>query len=417
MPKLNVLTSEKRSPKHRRAYHLAFSGIISGSTLEAFREALAEPAASALDLLIDLREVKYIGSAGFGEIVRVADDLSLRDRHLFVISPGQDQLALMRMLGLTEVLRVYEDLPSALEALDRPEAIPQADAPAPAPPPPEAAKRTGPRLPEARILIGITEESRFIQFLRRCLSDPERPAEIARDRREVAAILGKHPPDVAILDGNMPDLNEITSMLKTDPAVGLCPVITYYTHNVDGTTVHTFRVMEDDYVVEPFEVREILALIESEYERSHERGDLLRQEAHLRIPSDTKDILEATQTLENLLESVPLEENARNAYLYALREAIDNARRHGNNESPDKEIDVLFALEERQVAVTVGDEGEGFDYPVYISDASSYTPVEQARLRHRDGEQGGLGINLMLRCADRVEYFPPGNRVRLFKKF
>ena len=42
-------------------------------------------------------------------------------------------------------------------------------------------------------------------------------------------------------------------------------------------------------------------------------------------------------------------------------------------------------------------------------------PIEQARTRHSSGGYGGLGIGLMLRCCDKVEYIPPGNIVKLTK--
>jgi anti-sigma regulatory factor (Ser/Thr protein kinase) len=205
-------------------------------------------------------------------------------------------------------------------------------------------------------------------------------------------------------------------MLKTDARNGVLSIITIYTTEEDGRQVTTFRVMEDEYVVEPFEVREIMALIEAEYARCADEGQALRQEARLTIPSEARDIVEATKTLENMLTPLPLEETARNAFLYAVREAIDNARRHGNREDPAKRIEARFILTGEAVAVEVRDEGPGFEYSYYLDNARELSAVEQARRKHEAGEHGGLGINLMLRCCDDVEYLDPGNAVRLTKR-
>jgi len=44
------------------------------------------------------------------------------------------------------------------------------------------------------------------------------------------------------------------------------------------------------------------------------------------------------------------------------------------------------------------------------------SPGEQARIRKEEGGKGGLGMTLIARCTDTLEYLGNGNVVRLVKK-
>ena len=46
----------------------------------------------------------------------------------------------------------------------------------------------------------------------------------------------------------------------------------------------------------------------------------------------------------------------------AVREAVINAIRHGNRLASEKQVHVVFRLDRDKLAVTVRDEGEGFDF-------------------------------------------------------
>ena len=72
-------------------------------------------------------------------------------------------------------------------------------------------------------------------------------------------------------------------------------------------------------------------------------------------------------------------------------------------------------LDKEKITVTVEDEGEGFDHAAYRSKLGDNAPVSAARQRHADGGVGGLGIYLMDRCADRLDYNDVGSRVTITK--
>ncbi|MCX7704473.1 MAG: FHA domain-containing protein [Planctomycetota bacterium] len=99
----------------------------------------------------------------------------------------------------------------------------------------------------------------------------------------------------------------------------------------------------------------------------------------------------------------------------ALYEAIDNARRHGNKDDAAKMIKVFLRDSKESVLSTVIDEGEGFDFMAVLKKTAVQDTLTAARERYQAGGMGGLGIRLMLKCADRLEYDNKGSKITLFK--
>ena len=115
-----------------------------------------------------------------------------------------------------------------------------------------------------------------------------------------------------------------------------------------------------------------------------------------------------------LARNFPIEEHER--FVIALREAIGNAERHGNKREKDRRIRVYLMDTPEELCVAIEDEGEGFDYQQEISATSTKDALSAARERAAAGGHGGLGIRLMLKCVDRIEYEHKGCRI-LLKKF
>ena len=116
-----------------------------------------------------------------------------------------------------------------------------------------------------------------------------------------------------------------------------------------------------------------------------------------------------------MLAQSGLGEESASALAVAFREAIDNANRHGNKSNPKRSIDVQYLVDREKVTIAVTDEGDGFDTEIYLSRGVSGNPVEAARERNLTGGAGGLGIMLMLKCVDKLEYNYAGNKITLSK--
>lgn len=97
------------------------------------------------------------------------------------------------------------------------------------------------------------------------------------------------------------------------------------------------------------------------------------------------------------------EESSR--IMLALSEAVNNAIIHGNNENPEKQVVVLstFDEESRTLAISVEDEGEGFD-PDEIPD-----PLKEENLLN----EGGRGVYLIKQYADELQFSNGGSKATI----
>ena len=99
----------------------------------------------------------------------------------------------------------------------------------------------------------------------------------------------------------------------------------------------------------------------------------------------------------------------------AFREAVVNAAQHGNKYKRDRKIQIQYLLDDKRVTAVVRDQGNGFDHSQYVKSGSTRDALSAARDRHQQGRMGGLGIMLMLRCCNRLEYNKAGNQISLTK--
>ncbi|MDQ7781029.1 MAG: ATP-binding protein, partial [Planctomycetota bacterium] len=123
----------------------------------------------------------------------------------------------------------------------------------------------------------------------------------------------------------------------------------------------------------------------------------------------------ANEFAHKLFEVSGLKEEDVVAMAAAIREAIGNACQHGNRYRRDKKVECLYLLDKEKVTVMVKDQGQGFDHQKYVKRGMSGNSLHAARERHKEGKLGGLGIMLMLKCTDKLEYNDIGNSITLTK--
>ncbi len=112
-------------------------------------------------------------------------------------------------------------------------------------------------------------------------------------------------------------------------------------------------------------------------------------------------------TVERIIEAVDdagLDSDQKLDLAVALAEALSNAAVHGNRLRPGSRVIVtVYVTPREQATIEVKDSGRGFD----VSGLSDPT----------DGDRilapSGRGVFLMRKLVDKVEFFPPGNRVSL----
>lgn len=122
----------------------------------------------------------------------------------------------------------------------------------------------------------------------------------------------------------------------------------------------------------------------------------------LRVPSDLQVVEEAVDVIaRHCLASGLGPRAARFNLRVALSEALSNAIVYGNGLDPAKTVDVRIEVAERDIAVHVCDQGQGFD-PTVVPDPTLPDRVERA---------DGRGLFLIRKLVDDVSFNDRGNSI------
>ncbi|MFZ5759038.1 MAG: ATP-binding protein [Thermodesulfobacteriota bacterium] len=92
-------------------------------------------------------------------------------------------------------------------------------------------------------------------------------------------------------------------------------------------------------------------------------------------------------------------------FIYILREALNNAVLHGNRQDPALQVQCSVSFNNEEIAVTVSDQGTGFDW--------------RAQLRKQkvaENALSGRGIHSMGNYGFTIRYNDSGNTLYLTKK-
>ena len=114
----------------------------------------------------------------------------------------------------------------------------------------------------------------------------------------------------------------------------------------------------------------------------------VRTHSHLRYTEFLHEILRQLELELNL------EESRRDWLSLSLREAINNAVIHGNNQDPKKWLEVGFLVTASRLTIKVWDEGEGFS-PEELEDPTTSENLYKPR---------GRGVFLIRKFVDEVKF-------------
>jgi DNA-binding response OmpR family regulator len=92
----------------------------------------------------------------------------------------------------------------------------------------------------------------------------------------------KSPPDVVLLDIQMPDLDgyEVCRLLKADPRTAAAPVIFISALEDAIDKVTAFQAGGADYITKPFQIEEVLARVENQLTLRRQQGTIAALEAY-----------------------------------------------------------------------------------------------------------------------------------------
>ena len=265
------------------------------------------------------------------------------------------------------------------------------------------------------IMLAVPDNDPFARVIEFHFSRVGWTVHVVNDQEAAEKLLGKSGAYLTIVDHALPGSQELIASLKINRATSMVPLIALYPGEKDPERCTDFMVLGDEHLVEPFEVYTLLMLAESELARSSEEEIIFDQQVNFQFGTSEAHLESANELGMALFRASGLDEEGQTALAAAFREAIGNAGQHGNRDNAEKLIKVLYLLDKEKITVVVQDEGTGFDHGSYTVRAETKSAIDAARERHEQGRVGGLGIKLMGRCADRLEYNDVGNMITLTK--
>jgi anti-anti-sigma factor len=420
---------------------LKLEGFIDAANYRTFEKSLEKAYQEGHRFLIlDFTAVHYINSTGISALIRYFESYKLREGAMCLANVAKSVGLSMHLLGVTSFLPFLKDLAAARAYIkDFLEGKVAAETS------PAGAKRgeTGsgkaggwevsaeglPRarfiplrrrqlrgLEKARVLVITPAKSRFTRVLRLRFNSLNGDYHLLHDIEEALLRYEEMAPDLVVVDERCDPKGDFVNRVKIQKGRSLTSVIKTYATDRDVEGELDFKIWENDYLIEPFEVLELFSLTEAELCRVPKDKKVFVQQIHFEFKTRTENIERAYKLSDLILrQSIAIQEDATALYA-AVKEAIDNAAMHGNRKDSAKTIDANFLVDKKKITVIVEDQGVGFDYEYYLSRINDDEAFEKAKRRIlEEGLDGGLGILLMSKCSDRMEYSGAGNVLRMEK--
>ena len=266
-----------------------------------------------------------------------------------------------------------------------------------------------------KILLVVGAVDFFTNTTVKRLTGPRTSVSVAEGEDAGWKKVEAESPDLVVVDSTVENGTSLVRRVKGNKGTSLIGTLMIYPEGSDPNRVDGLRVCEDESLVEPFDLDELVALVEDELTRKEEEEEFFDHEIHFQLRTTEQHVEQANDFIARLLDQVTMSDENKAAVSVAFREATDNAARHGNKNQENRVIDIIYLLDREKVTVTVEDEGDGFDAEMYLTRGKQGDAVSAARERHQAGRVGGLGIMLMLKCLDNLEYNSVGNLVKLTK--
>lgn len=125
------------------------------------------------------------------------------------------------------------------------------------------------------------------------------------------------------------------------------------------------------------------------------------------IPSDPVEARAVQDRIELSLAASDASERDIFCIKLALEEALVNAIKHGNQLDLSKSVSISYQVLRLSFEIRITDQGPGFD-PDDLPDPTAIENLERPC---------GRGVMLMRHYMSDVEYYPPGNSLRMRRDF
>jgi serine/threonine-protein kinase RsbW len=127
----------------------------------------------------------------------------------------------------------------------------------------------------------------------------------------------------------------------------------------------------------------------------------MRKEMNIKSSIENLRLIE--KFVDEISEELKLSEEVYGNLMLATLEAVNNAIVHGNKLQENLEVEIQLDKGEKEISLTVTDQGPGFDYK-NIPDPTAPENIEKV---------SGRGVFLMEKLSDKIEFFRNGAMVKL----
>ena len=267
----------------------------------------------------------------------------------------------------------------------------------------------------AAILLAMPRKDKFGEILSEHFSKLGWQVQRAESLDKCHELVQGARPYLLVCDHNLEARQDLVRQIKTGWSTNPVPVVTLHKRLEDLKHPDSLSVLGDLAVFEPISVHPFLRAMDQVLAQSSEESAVFERQIHYRLPVVEDEIVKGFALGEGFFRDAGFSGDALVALSTAFREAVRNAEVHGSASNPKKSIDIEMLLDREKLTVSVEDEGNGFDHRSYRDRLGAGGGLSVARERHAAGGVGGLGIYLMNRCTDRLEYNDRGSRVTLTK--
>lgn len=122
----------------------------------------------------------------------------------------------------------------------------------------------------------------------------------------------------------------------------------------------------------------------------------------LRIACSRTHLQQVRDFVRNYLTSRQLSDIAINQVVLAVDEVVANFIIHANGEDETQFLDLTLAFDKHDLNVEIADNGNTIFLPGPTANPDFHAYIQQ-------GRKGGMGMALVNRLMDRVEFFTRGN--------
>lgn len=403
---------------------LKLKGRIEASSIDTMQKAVLPLCdKEKLHVVLNLFDVDYTTSTGLGAFIKYHNLIKRKGGHIsLLVPPKGDVRQVIELLGINELMPVFhseEDLktryldlyrglnqvkPSDQQklAMVRAEAGAQVD----------GGMNKDPNS-SSKVILAADEKHFFFDVLMDDLKEKGFEVDFADNAKLAWQYVKKDRSAVIVVDYALTGYEDLCMSIKNQAETSACSIIRVFPAGKSPEKVPYISIIPNEHVVEPCSLEQLTAFIASEVARHKDESHYYLHELYFGFPTNIDQIEKANDLIERVM-TVAFREGGSKIlnFIASVREAIDNAKRHGNQGDEDKQIRVLYLRDKDKVTVTVQDEGEGFDYRVYLENASTKNIAELADTRPIE-KPGGLGIALMRKATNKMSYNDRGNELTL----